>query len=650
MLEFAADCAVKGGVALIDAPTGSGKSSIIAALLANRGERKVVVAVRTISQLTTFVRELELVRTKKPSLKYSYLIGKGGMCPLGASGDVYRRCEGLKAFSTLLIKERADAGSLIPSRDPQIRRQIAKNDREHPLLCPYFIQGRVCVHGEDGLIRIIPSPALKVKAIEIATHEVKPDALFHLCDPVCPYEAMTAAASGSDVVLVNYHHLFSPVIREQIWLNMRTESTDVIILIDEAHNCGEVVESIQSVALGEENLDQALRELTAMKKEQRGADAVRLLLPRITDFMNGLKRSCETEDWFDPAIFMRMLLKGSLAASMDEVVKDAMVLAEYVRERNTKAGEYGESAIERLTTFLHRITQSATDPAYLTVYRNEGGAITLEARSIDPGATMRTIAEEHHAIILVSGSLTPLASYQRLYFDDLPVTLREVPNAFPRENRRVICLRDVTTAFSMREDKGNKERITAAIETFSRLPGNLAVYFPSYQFLEVYTPLLVGRVKGRKVVVEPKDPKEASSALKGFLALPSLGREGLLLAVCGGKWSEGLDYRGDYLAGAMVVGLPLAPFTRVRRMVIDYFRTRFGDEGEFLSYTLPAIHRAQQALGRVLRTPDDRGFLVLAERRFLEAKTRRGLPSWMAEEMVSCDIPALAAEVAAWRS
>ena len=61
MLEIAATVARDGGIAMIDAPTGSGKSSVVASLLAERKKRKIVIAVRTISQLTTFIRELELV-------------------------------------------------------------------------------------------------------------------------------------------------------------------------------------------------------------------------------------------------------------------------------------------------------------------------------------------------------------------------------------------------------------------------------------------------------------------------------------------------------------------------------------------------------------------------------------------------------------
>ena len=70
-------------------------------------------------------------------------------------------------------------------------------------------------------------------------------------------------------------------------------------------------------------------------------------------------------------------------------------------------------------------------------------------------------------------------------------------------------------------------------------------------------------------------------------------------------------------------------------MMIDYFRHKFGEEGEFICYTLPAINRAQQALGRVLRTPEDRGFLVFGEKRFLEPKVHNGLPPWIRDEMIA---------------
>ena len=175
------------------------------------------------------------------------------------------------------------------------------------------------------------------------------------------------------------------------------------------------------------------------------------------------------------------------------------------------------------------------------------------------------------------------------------------------------------------------------------------MYFPSYQILEQFAEKSAPMITGKKIFIEPKDARDANIALQEFMSLPGRKKSGVILAVCGGKWSEGLDYRGEMLSGALVVGLPLAPFTRPRKMVIDYFRHKFGDEGEFISYTLPAINRAQQALGRVLRTPDDRGILVFGEKRFTEPRVRQGLPGWIRDEMVTCDLPQFREVISRWK-
>ncbi|MDD1671811.1 MAG: ATP-dependent DNA helicase, partial [Methanomicrobiales archaeon] len=106
---------------------------------------------------------------------------------------------------------------------------------------------------------------------------------------------------------------------------------------------------------------------------------------------------------------------------------------------------------------------------------------------------------------------------------------------------------------------------------------------------------------------------------------------------------------GELLNGAMVIGLPLAPYNRVRMMIIEYFRRKYGEEGEFISYTLPAINRVLQALGRVIRTPEERGILILGERRFFESKIRDALPVWYQEEMLTCDVTTFDRFLEGWR-
>jgi len=650
MLEVAAQLAREGGIAMIDAPTGSGKSSVVASLLAERNKKKIVIAVRTVSQLTTFIRELELVRKKAPHLKTVYLVGKKSMCPLGGEGDIYRKCEGVKAFSSSLMRDRAEKGALVPAKDPFIIQQIRKQDKDHPLLCPYYIASKMFVPAETTGLKMVPSTELRSKADRVIAHPVPPRELSLFSVACCPYELMMQAARNTDVIILNYHHLFNRDIREQLYSSLGVEPQDVLLLIDEAHNCGDAITGIESVMLEEHDLEQASRELSGMRKRHKGAEAVQHVLPRLTEFIKGLSNSQEAEDWFDPAIFERMILRESLYKEMDEIVDDLMGLSETLREKNVKAGEFRETAIERLTEFLVRLSHSSTDPAYLTVYRKTEDGITLEVRNIDPAASLSEVCGSHSCCILISGTLSPVDSFRRYYFGDAKVTTLSLPNAFPQENRLIACANDITTAFSLRQNKDNTSRICDYLKAFSALTGNRACYFPSYQILESFAGLTVPHMKGRKTYIEPRDASTAGTALNEFLSLPARGESGVMFAVCGGKWSEGLDYRGEMLDGAMVIGLPLAPFNRVRKMTIEYFRHKFGGEGEFLCYTLPAVNRSLQALGRVLRTPEDRGVLVLGERRFLEQRVRHALPGWIKEEMIECDVTHFRELMGTWRS
>ena len=290
---------------------------------------------------------------------------------------------------------------------------------------------------------------------------------------------------------------------------------------------------------------------------------------------------------------------------------------------------------------------SATDQAYLTVFRKDDDSVILEVRNIDPAGKLRDIAGAHHASLFISGTLSPIGSFRKYYFEDAPVATLSIPNAFPKKNRLLLVSKDITTAFRMRQDKGNIERTLQAIGAFGTLPGNLAVYFPSYQIMTDYAARF--SIKKKKVFIEPRDSREATELLSEFLSLPRLKKSGVLFAVCGGKWSEGLDYRGELLSGAMVIGLPLAPYTQVRAMSIQYFKRKFGREGEFIAYTLPAINKAAQALGRVLRTPDDHGVLILGDSRFLEPEVKGGLPPWMQEEMRAITSETTALVLSRWQ-
>ena len=70
----------------------------------------------------------------------------------------------------------------------------------------------------------------------------------------------------------------------------------------------------------------------------------------------------------------------------------------------------------------------------------------------------------------------------------------------------------------------------------------------------------------------------------------------------------------------------VTPEREERRKILH---ERYGD-GFSMAYIYPAVARSVQSAGRVIRTPTDRGIIVLMDPRFLDTAYSQGLPTdWM---------------------
>ena len=104
---------------------------------------------------------------------------------------------------------------------------------------------------------------------------------------------------------------------------------------------------------------------------------------------------------------------------------------------------------------------------------------------------------------------------------------------------------------------------------------------------------------------------------EAFLALFEEEREESLAAFCvmGGIFSEGIDLTGERLVGAMIIGTGLPKVCREREILKQYFDRR-GMDGFAYAYQYPGMNKVLQAAGRVIRTAEDRGVVLLMDERF----------------------------------
>jgi DNA excision repair protein ERCC-2 len=116
-----------------------------------------------------------------------------------------------------------------------------------------------------------------------------------------------------------------------------------------------------------------------------------------------------------------------------------------------------------------------------------------------------------------------------------------------------------------------------------------------------------------------------------------------LFGVQGGVFSEGVDFPGDMLIGAFIVGPALPSFDFEREQIRSYYEKRYGKEHAFnYAYVYPAMAKAIQSAGRVIRSENDRGVIVMLDPRFLQNSYFETMPEgWFEnspQELVSRQI------------
>jgi DNA excision repair protein ERCC-2 len=93
--------------------------------------------------------------------------------------------------------------------------------------------------------------------------------------------------------------------------------------------------------------------------------------------------------------------------------------------------------------------------------------------------------------------------------------------------------------------------------------------------------------------------------------------------------------------GAFVVGPPLPNFDLERELMRGYYQRRYGAGFDY-AYAFPAMAKAVQAAGRVIRSESDRGLIILMDSRFVQPSYAHSMPAdWFEShsgELVSSSI------------
>jgi DNA excision repair protein ERCC-2 len=247
-----------------------------------------------------------------------------------------------------------------------------------------------------------------------------------------------------------------------------------------------------------------------------------------------------------------------------------------------------------------------------------------------PGDSLREVFEGLGGGVLMSATLEPLdvfsevAGLEALRQADRPVVERTYKLPFPEENRASWTV-DATpfTAHNRGDPEENsdpetwnrtRDEYAHVLRTLARSPGNVLIAMPNYREAR-WAGEYLETVVDKSVLVDESSANDETERLKQQFFR---GDGKVLVTSTRGTLTEGVDYDGTKLHCAAVVGVPLVNIGSPRvRAVRRAYADAFGEDVAFeYALTVPAVRRARQAIGRVIRGVDEVGVRAFVGRRF----------------------------------
>ena len=584
----------RGKNLFIQAPTGVGKtiSTIFPAVKAVGEELADRIFYLTAKTITATVAKetFGLLREQGYQAKIIQLTAKEKLCLCG---------------NTAIEQEAADQDNPYPDF-PQIKLEC------NPQNCPY---------AKGHFDRVNDAVFELLQASDLFTREeILAQARKHR---VCPFELSLDVATWCDNILCDYNYVFDPnVYLKRFFQDSSKEK--YLFLVDEAHNLVDRSREMYSATLYKEDI------LAVKKMMKPHNQAIARTLDKCNKAMLDFKRECENYSVCESVGVLTFYLMR-LVSQMEEFFEKPREFP----DKKTVLDFYFE-----LRNFVN--IYDLVDENYV-IYdeMQEDGRFMIKLFCVDPSKNLQKCIDKSVSTIFFSATLLPINYYKRLLSTKEDNYAIYAQSTFDETQRLLAFGRDVSTKYT-RRGPAEYEKIARYIRAAIRSKkGNYMVFFPSYKMMQDVYDVFV-RVEResdtRNGVAVSDEPNIAEESLEESLTiimqhsnmneaereefLQAFEQEdsGTLVAFCvmGGIFGEGIDLKNDRLIGAVIVGTGLPQISNEREILKQYYDKQ-GLSGFDYAFRYPGINKVLQAAGRVIRTQEDRGIIVLLDERFLQS-------------------------------
>lgn len=495
---------------------------------------------------------------------------------------------------------------------------------------------------------------------------------------VCPFEFSLDISLFADGVICDYNYVFDPHASLKRFFSEGMKG-DYLFLIDEAHNLVERGREMYSASICKEDIlalrkqikdvmsisgQKAFAKTSVMRQESLFSEEE--IRKEITD---DISQQDHTKDHAGEKTNKRNekrdLPLGRIVRPLDQINKyllelkrecenyieleDVSELIRIMERLYTTIGSYLEEEDER--PVRKAILELYFEVAhFLMIYEKmdenyrpycelrEDERFIVKLFCVNPREKLKECMIKGRSSILFSATLLPIQYYKKLLGGDPEDYEIYAQSTFDRRRMGLFIARDVTSKYSRRNDMEYHKIAAYIYEIFRAKPGNYMVFLPSHVFLEhVYDVFCRSFYEegAMECIVqhERMDEQMREEFLRKFSAEEEFSpqkkearKKGLIgFCVLGGIFSEGIDLRQDSLIGSIIIGPGLPQICNEREILKDFFDDEDHDGYDY-AYRFPGMNKVLQAAGRVIRTVEDVGVVVLLEDRLLNRSYQRIFP------------------------
>lgn len=477
---------------------------------------------------------------------------------------------------------------------------------------------RFCPFAEDFYDKVDRvAPAL------LDAEEMTPEFIDEIArrEMLCPFELALELSLDADLIVCDYNYAFDPAVYLRRFFSPGLPANN-LFLVDEAHNLVPRSREMYSATLSEDTL-RVIKETAGT--QSRGLTQSLILLAQ------QFSRWVETMEWEGAAALRLEELSSDLRDGVEGVLDNlGEMLA--TMPRSPRRRRLLECYFE--VNHFSRITEGLTREYAIFVGAERRGALKLRLFCLHPGPLLRPRLERSASTIFFSATLSPAHYFRDLCGARDGCIHLSLPSPFPPENRLYLHVPEVSTKYTRREE--TKPSVAQVILNVARARrGNYLAFFPSYAYQgAVWAEMMMVPHDDMKIHVQRPGmtPAQQTEFLQK-VCTPADTHANIGLAVMGGLFGEAIDLPGEQLIGAIIVGPGLPGLSQEQELIAEFFENERDGQGLFYAFQVPGMIRVIQAAGRVFRTPQDKGVVVLIDDRFCEEPFRTLLPvDWGAQE------------------